>query len=323
MDLDLEIARLEAELQKESSNESSCESDDDDDDDDDEDEHVFKTKLSEEDAIPALPSSLLPSIAVKKISSITSEKKKKGPKSTEPKPTPVPVIPKAVKQQELMNYIRGYTPSEHKPFFCRLCNFQGTSVEDLGAHRQTSAHQANSVKDQKACFCRLCRKQFTSPAQLTEHLKGKGHTDTLLRRSDPAAFREQKEQERMQRDNDGTSRKRPRHGEEERDGEPLAVKVPDEAAELREKVAIEESRERARNASMGNFVKREKKVRERTKLRKDLERTVTRKDAREGGKSKARSAIENNDKDDDETVFRSEDGPFDEDGDIDDIFGAL
>ena len=62
-------------------------------------------------------------------------------------------------------------------------------MEDLATHRSSDEHKAADERERKACFCRLCRKQFTSPAQLVEHLKGKGHKDTMLRRSDPEAFK--------------------------------------------------------------------------------------------------------------------------------------
>jgi hypothetical protein len=162
MDLDDEIARLEAELQNDSSSES-----DDSDLDDDGDGDKLKTPLSQDDMIPALPASCLPTIATKKIAIVPeSSKKKRSKKSKDKTPAPA-VVPKAVKQQELMNYIRGYTPSEHRPFHCRICNFQGESLEDWNAHKQTSTHQENSDKEKKACFCRLCRKDFTSPAQVS------------------------------------------------------------------------------------------------------------------------------------------------------------
>ena len=89
---------------------------------------------------------------------------------------------KAEKQQELMDYIQGYTPSERLPFACRLCKFQGSCEEDLRCHRASDAHKQAAELEKKACFCRLCRKQFTSAAQLSEHLKGKDHHETLQRR---------------------------------------------------------------------------------------------------------------------------------------------
>lgn len=205
MELDDEIARLEAELAEASSDDGSASddgsdaSDDDDDEPENEEPLVYKTHLSEEDLIPALPAAYLPTVAFKALAAPRAGKETRetkiarGPKPIKgaPKVTE-PVVSRAQKQAELTAYIRGYEPSEHKPFYCRLCSFQGSSVDDLAAHRASEEHKAAAERDQKACFCKLCRKQFTSPAQLTEHLKGKNHKDMLLRRSDPDAYKAQR-----------------------------------------------------------------------------------------------------------------------------------
>jgi hypothetical protein len=213
MDLDDEIARLEAELAEanDSSNDGSdsddqsSTSDNNDEPDDEaigEEALVLKSDLTDEDRIPGLSAAYLPTVAFKalakpRVGKETREAKKlKGPKPTkEDKKSAEPVVSRAQKQAELFSYIRGYEPSEHKPFYCRICNFQGSSVEDLAAHRSSDDHKAATDRDQKACLCKLCRKQFTSPAQLTEHLKGKSHKDMLLKRSDPDAYKAQRQAE--------------------------------------------------------------------------------------------------------------------------------
>ena len=212
MDIDDEIARLEAELAE--ANDSGDDGSDSDDssnangNDDNDDDHaagealIFKSDVTDEDRIPSLSAAYLPTVAFKALAKPQAGKETreakvaKGPKpSKDERKANEPVVSRAQKQAELFSYIRGYEPSEHKPFYCRICNFQGSSVEDLAVHRASDDHKAAADRDQKVCYCKLCRKQFTSPAQLTEHLKGKSHKDTLLKRSDPDAYKAQREAE--------------------------------------------------------------------------------------------------------------------------------
>lgn len=156
-DLDAQIARLEAELQRDNSSDSDLS-------DAEDCEYssrwnvilkcfqfklswrcvaypclssvVLSTPLDEDDIIPPLPKALLPTSTsnmgkkgfeisddeakVKMKKKKKNEKKKEGVANDQP----MPVVPRAVKQQELMQYIRGYKPSERIPFACRLCAFQ-------------------------------------------------------------------------------------------------------------------------------------------------------------------------------------------------------
>lgn len=77
--------------------------------------------------------------------------------------------------------IDSYVPASHekKPFYCRVCVFQGQNLEEFEAHRNSDAHKEATSKESKICFCKLCRKKFTSPAQLSEHLQGKAHKERL------------------------------------------------------------------------------------------------------------------------------------------------
>ncbi|KAG5188387.1 hypothetical protein JKP88DRAFT_136613, partial [Tribonema minus] len=69
--------------------------------------------------------------------------------------------------------------AERIPYYCRVCKFQGASVEDLAAHRQTQLHTEASTRERRVSFCKLCRKQFTSPPQLREHVQGRAHKERL------------------------------------------------------------------------------------------------------------------------------------------------
>ena len=77
----------------------------------------------------------------------------------------------------VQDMMRSYVPAsiEKKAFYCRACQYQATSEEDLFAHRETESHLNLSEIERRASFCKLCRKQFTSPQQIKEHLKGKAH----------------------------------------------------------------------------------------------------------------------------------------------------
>jgi hypothetical protein len=79
--------------------------------------------------------------------------------------------------------LRGYEPSssERKPFWCRICQFQGSCEQDFFEHRASEFHKLASKMEAKMSYCSLCRKQFTSPAQLKEHLDAKTHKDRLAR----------------------------------------------------------------------------------------------------------------------------------------------
>jgi hypothetical protein len=117
MDFDDEIARLEAQLL------SQRESDVDDDDPDISDDEQSSV---DDDRIPPLPSSMLPTA----LSKIHLSKPKLGKKAKalirgEDQNEQADQKSKAEKQLELMSYIKGYTPSEKIPFFCRLCRFTG------------------------------------------------------------------------------------------------------------------------------------------------------------------------------------------------------
>eukprot|EP01041_Mallomonas_annulata_P004891 gene4891-9757_t len=84
-------------------------------------------------------------------------------------------------QKTVNELLRNYIPTscERKPFWCRICSFQGEALQDLENHRLSELHQLAERKERKISFCKLCRKQFTSPAQLKEHVKGKAHKERL------------------------------------------------------------------------------------------------------------------------------------------------
>ena len=88
--------------------------------------------------------------------------------------------------------LQNYEPASmhKKPFWCRVCRFQGTSMEDFIDHNATVMHKKASDIERKMSMCKLCKKQFTSPEQLKEHLSGKAHSQMLqkYRNKNKSAF---------------------------------------------------------------------------------------------------------------------------------------
>ena len=84
-------------------------------------------------------------------------------------------------EKTVAELLKNYQPSssERRPFWCRICRFQGTSELDLMDHRKSEFHVVASKKERKLSFCKLCKIQFTSPDQLKEHLNGAKHKAKL------------------------------------------------------------------------------------------------------------------------------------------------
>lgn len=90
-------------------------------------------------------------------------------------------ITKSGFEKTVQDLLQNYEPAsiEKRPFYCRVCRFQGKSLDDLEYHRNSSEHRLAIDNEKKMCYCRLCKKQFTSPDQMKDHLKGKAHNDRL------------------------------------------------------------------------------------------------------------------------------------------------
>ncbi|CAB1114401.1 unnamed protein product [Ectocarpus sp. CCAP 1310/34] len=130
----------------------------------------------EAEKIEPLPAHLLPrpGCGVHK-----DNKKKKKPSAavgTTALPGPSQGLDSAVKEL-LANYEA--RSSERVPFYCRVCKFQGDSLEALEKHKEEPLHVEAAKKERKISKCSLCKKQFTSPPQLQEHLAGKAHLEKL------------------------------------------------------------------------------------------------------------------------------------------------
>merc|ERR1712196_437328 len=55
--------------------------------------------------------------------------------------------------------LQDYKPTSHerRPFWCRICLYQGTDLEDLTQHKNTESHQLAYEKERKLSYCKLCR----------------------------------------------------------------------------------------------------------------------------------------------------------------------
>lgn len=95
-------------------------------------------------------------------------------------------------EKTIREMLRDYTPTsvDRKPFWCRICRFQGKDENDLFEHRKSEFHATAARMEMKMSYCQLCRKQFTSPHQLKEHLGAKAHKERLHRAKEGNARRE-------------------------------------------------------------------------------------------------------------------------------------
>jgi len=162
--IDEQIAALEAEM------ESSDDSDSDEDEEEkasgkDKSEMVFRTELTEEDLIPALPAACLPA-------NIAEERAQRKRHKKQMKNTGSGVCycmmvrlrycvcgsglrdavadimrtagMKAGKDEGVREMVAGYEPNSHKSMYCRACKFTADTKDALMEHRNTTEHKVNS-----------------------------------------------------------------------------------------------------------------------------------------------------------------------------------
>lgn len=141
-------------------------------------ETAILSSLRPEDRIAPLPAKLLPAAVCK-----FADKAKAKPK----RPRYADILTESSiasgLEKTIAEQLRHYEPAswDKKPFFCRICKYQGSSVEELEQHKQTESHRKAVELERKLSSCSLCRKQFTSPDQLKGHLEGKAHKEKLER----------------------------------------------------------------------------------------------------------------------------------------------
>ena len=164
VDIDDEIARLEAELQASSSSEES----DSEEGDDVEGNGILSLSKYSDSRISSLPATALPQPGRYKA---TGERRpEKAPKQSSVE------VPDGLREA-VKEVLSGYKArsSEKLPFYCRVCQVQYSNADEFFQHKQTQFHEAAVAMERKATFCKLCRKQLTSPEQMKEHLASKPH----------------------------------------------------------------------------------------------------------------------------------------------------
>ena len=88
-------------------------------------------------------------------------------------------------EQTIMEMLTNYEPTsaQHKPFWCRICRFQGINLEEYEVHIESELHREARQIERELSTCKLCNKEFTSPDQLREHKAGRAHKEKLENRS--------------------------------------------------------------------------------------------------------------------------------------------
>ncbi|CAM9538611.1 unnamed protein product, partial [Phaeothamnion confervicola] len=193
-DIDAKIRALEAELARVSDgSEAGCSSSDDESESDGRRSSggrrgaikngVRKRKLVsltlEKERIPPLPVHLLPAPGCgvpKELKGAKGKRRKTvtaTPNGSVPRPSGLDAA--------VRDLLSSYQPrsAEHVPNYCRVCQFQGASFDELEGHRREPLHREAARRERRLSACKLCRKQFTSPPQLKEHLQGRAHRERL------------------------------------------------------------------------------------------------------------------------------------------------
>jgi len=188
--IDAQIAALEKELHNSSNSDSDSDSDNDSQADyllvqEELDEYgkpaVLRSKSLLEDRITPLPASLLPSTTCGFSSGHNSGSKRPPAKvrfveSDQDKRSKTK-IERVSDEAKIRELLKNYTPTslDKRPFWCRICRYQGSSESDFYTHRVSDFHKKAAAIEAKMCTCRPCKKSFTSLEQMKEHCKGKIH----------------------------------------------------------------------------------------------------------------------------------------------------
>jgi hypothetical protein len=165
VDIDDEIRRLEAELEKSSSSEGSG----DEDDAASDDAGFLSLSKFAKDRIESLPTTALPMPGRYNPRDGMKRAKKKRPAVSSG-------LREAVK--EVLNGYKARS-SERLPFYCRVCAKQYDNETEFFNHRSTQFHKTAVDMEKKASYCKMCRKQLTSPDQMKEHLSSRPHRERL------------------------------------------------------------------------------------------------------------------------------------------------
>lgn len=142
------------------------------------------SSIDEEERIKPLPAQYLPAARCN-TSNASEEKDGKTRKrkirfAEEPTPEQVAISGMEKTVREMLSH---YEPvsQDRKPFYCRVCSHQASSLEDFEAHKKTEFHAVAVRLERSRSYCKHCEKQFTSPDQLRGHVEGKAHKERVAR----------------------------------------------------------------------------------------------------------------------------------------------
>lgn len=139
------------------------------------------TSLRPEERIQPLPRALLPASSCKFSDKASKNKDYAKPKRFRIADALADASVASGLERTIAEQLRHYEPAswDKKAFYCRICKYQGNTVEELEAHKATESHVLAYELERKLSSCSLCKKEFTSPDQLQEHIKGRMHKEKL------------------------------------------------------------------------------------------------------------------------------------------------
>ena len=113
--------------------------------------------LENEEKIPRLPKSLLPQNQCSSSNKRSSDDLNSNDRKRRVK------FALSGMEKTIVETLKNYKPASNDklPFYCRVCTYQGSSVDDLELHRKSRRHAVAVDIERKMSFCNACRKQVS------------------------------------------------------------------------------------------------------------------------------------------------------------------
>lgn len=141
----------------------------------------FVSSIQDKEKISPLSAEYLPAARCNTSSYVEGGKsKKRSIRFSDEGPTPEQIAISGM-EKTVREMLAHYEPASHdkKPFFCRVCSHQAGSMEELEEHKLSDFHAVAVKVERTRSFCKHCEKQFTSPDQLKSHMEGKAHKEKV------------------------------------------------------------------------------------------------------------------------------------------------
>ena len=139
------------------------------------------SSIQDKEKISPLSAEFLPAARCNTSSYVEGGKgKKRSIRFSDEGPTPEQIAISGM-EKTVREMLSHYEPASHdkKPFFCRVCSHQASSMEELEEHKLSDFHAIAVKVERTRSFCKHCEKQFTSPDQLKSHMEGKAHKEKV------------------------------------------------------------------------------------------------------------------------------------------------